>query len=164
MKHSLASKIVVLLVPLLLLNFICPKAARGGVFECAAGRVVTVYRFVMAPLLGISMLVAEHIALPTAIAEQAKNNDNTGKKPSSSNDNSDYIVTASFYSAFIAGARKFVLSLAGLLSRLCGSASGQNCENQIEITIFFAAMPFIKQCILRSNPSLARGDPPAFLY
>ena len=163
MKHSLASKIIILLVPLLLLDFICPKTVRNSVFDFAAGQVVTVYSFVMVPLLEASMLVVQHIILPKAIAEQAKNSDASGKKPASSNDNADYIIPSTLAGMFTAAVRKFILSSAGLLTLLCAVASGLNYLNLLQITQFFVVLPFVKQSILRSNPSLARGDPPALL-
>lgn len=163
MKHSLASKIVIVLLPFLLLRVLHPGAARSNnVFDYVAGQVVTVYSFVMVPLLQVGVLVAQHIILPKTIAEQAKNDDNTGKKQSSSNDNTDYIMSASFASVFTTAVRKFVLSLSELLTHLY-AVNGMNFKNMLQFALFFIVMPFVRLCILRSNPSLARGDPPSLL-
>jgi hypothetical protein len=158
MKSLRNSLIIAFLLPVLLLHVLYPRANQNRLFDFIAGQSVLVSSFVMVPLLEISVLIVERIMLPTAIAASDKSGDTTGKKPAAPVDSVDYLIAAVTSLSFIVFARKLVLFAVNLWQQLCGSA----IDSAGAIPSFYAVLtnlPFIKQCILRSNPFLPRGEP-----
>jgi hypothetical protein len=57
--------------------------------------------------------------------------------------------------------KKFIFSAVNIFQQLTGSINREAGTLKFSLLSLLVILPFIKQCILHSNPSLARGDPPS---
>jgi hypothetical protein len=163
MKRLRLSKIIVFLLPALLLHILYPRFNQQRLFDFLAGQPILVSSFVWVPLLEISVLIVERIILPLALEAQDKDNNTSSNKSSAPVDNVDYLIVTAPINAFVASARKFVLPVVNLWQQLWSSGDGKveiACSSLFPLLLL---LPFLKQCVLRSNPSLPRGDPPPAL-
>jgi len=157
LRHSL---IIGFLLPVLLLHTLYPRFSQDRLFGFIAGQSIFVSSFVILPILEISVLIFEHVMLPAEVTAPNKCADTTSKKPFSPIDNIDYHISATLSGSFIAVVKKFLFSAVNLFRGLTGSINGEAGTLKFSL-LLLVILPFIKQCILHSNPSLARGDPPS---
>jgi hypothetical protein len=162
MKSLRHSNIIVFLLPVLLLYLLYPRVNQNHLFDTLARQPILVSSFVWIPLLEISVLIVEHILPPLTIENQKKNDDTTGKQSPVPVDNLDYlIITASPVNALISASRKFILPLINLWQQFFCTGDETTGNEAVAFFPLLIILPFLRQCTLRSNPSLARGDPPS---
>jgi len=157
MRKTWSTLITVSLIPILFIYFLAPRINQAALRELLARQPAEVCSFVWMPLLEISLLIIQKVLPSDTIAPTPASEAAGQQKPQTPTNNENFLFLIIPTGIVLAMVLRFLLPLLKLWQDHYAEDPSVNPAQRYVVS---PCSPLQLLTILRSNPALARGEPP----